>query len=325
MQLKQIMESKSVFYVLIFGMLATIPFSLSKFWERVFLVGFYFMLLAISWDIDIGYTGSFNLANQTFSAVAAYTSLLMAIHWKVPLLIAIILGLGIAVSLSLSIGLITLKMSKFAFCLTTWVMSESIYVVLCTEYSLTGGTRGIASLSFFPPDFPMEAYFYLGLCVIIAVTIISEKTMNSRIGLYFNAIRDDEECAEVVGVDTFRFKILSLLYSSFIAGLAGIYFACCQPIISPAMASISTLITVIIMVILGGMGTIIGPIIGATLITVITEYFRGTTKELGVLLSAIVVLIFIRILRGGLIEFIRSLKGKYLVTRTSEKTERERV
>jgi len=297
---------KQFSYVMLFGILALLPLIIkSLYWQGVLVLSFYYMLLALGWDLIMGYTGQFSWGQQIFSAISAYTSSILSVRFGFPLPVSILVGVGVGTLTGLAIGVIVFRMRGFYLCLTTWVLGETLHTFLCVEESLTGGTKGMYTPRFFNRyELP---YYYLGLGIVIFVIFIFEKIVNSRIGLYLHAIRDDEDVAEILGVDTFKWKTLAFVISSFPASLAGIFYAHSLGLIAPAIASSLIMGYLTIMVVLGGMGTLIGPVIGALFTTVVLEYVRGIALHLSLLTSAIVVLVMMRSIRGGLVELFQKI------------------
>jgi len=304
---------KAYVSMVLFIVLAILPTIVSSHWLQVLILGFYYALMALSWDLIMGYTGQFSWGQQSFAAIGGYGSVLLLAGLQFPVVVGFALGGVAAIASGLLLGLICLRMRGFYLCLATWVFGETVYTILAVEQEITGGTRGIFTSYLFPGVQSPIPYYYLGLGLVVLSYVTLYRITSSRWGLYLTAIRDDEDAAEMMGVNTYRWKTFSFVLSGFWSGIAGVFYAHYNGMIAPSIgSSFPEMALIFAMVVLGGMGTLVGPIVGALVITFASEYLRGVARNLTMLIFAILILAIMRFLRGGLVELSQKIRVEYL-------------
>lgn len=298
------------FAVLCFGALFPV-FVKSVRWLTTANVMFYYIMLATSWNLLMGYTGLFSFAHVAFAGVGAYTSTLLALHYSIaPALGIVIAGLATAL-LGALLGVLVLRLRGFYLCLVTWAVAVIIQTLLATQYKLTGGTGGIFAPSLFRSVSEIP-YYYVGFGISILMIISVYFLVKSKIGLKFRAIRDDEDAANSLGINTTKWKIVSFIIGSFWVGVAGSYYAHYITMVDPSIVGLDEMGKVILMVVIGGYGTVVGPVVGAVFVTFAAEYIRGSLATISMLIFALLMILTARFARGGLTEisqrFYRFLK-----------------
>ncbi len=239
---------------------------------HVLIVVFMFVVLAVSWNIIGGIAGYVSFGHVTFFALGAYVcAILYRDLGASPFLTAPLGGL-LAAAVAVLVGLPTLRLREEYFAIATLGLAF-IFEVLSWNLPVTGGGSGIMLTA---PDWGIhrtKAAFFLSMWAVMAATIIvSWALRRSRIGYGLAAIREDEGAAQVMGVQTTRLKVAAFALSAFFPGVAGGIFAYYIAYIEPGTVfdhSIS--INVVIMSILGGIGTTLGPVLGAVLLTLVSE------------------------------------------------------
>src|SRR5215475_8192262 len=205
--------------VAVYAALAWLPWAVSEYHLHVLVTSFYYVVLAIGWNLLAGYTGQFSLAHHTFAGVGAYTSALLIVHAKVPIVVGVLAGVVFAALLGWGLGTLCLRMRAIYLALATWAFAESVRLLVAVEYQITRGDLGLASpLLFGTPR--ATPYYYLFLGLAIAALLAAWQIIHSRIGAYLRAIRDDEEAAATAGVDTFRWKRFAFVVSAVFAATA---------------------------------------------------------------------------------------------------------
>jgi branched-chain amino acid transport system permease protein len=231
-------------------------------------LGFNVLLLATmatSWNIMGGYTGYKSLGHSTFYGLGAYFVALAANEWDWnPLLSAPFLAIGVAV-IALILGWIMLRTSGAAFVISTIAMMLIFSLLALNLRDITGGAPGLSQpLAPWTPEFSRMPFYYYMLGVLIVAISVSAYVRRSRFGLGLLAIRDDEGKAEMVGVNTTLYKVLSFGLSAYFVALGGGVWSYFTTHISPIFAfDILTSVDMILMTILGGQGTVWGPVLGA--------------------------------------------------------------
>ncbi|HUK08564.1 MAG TPA: branched-chain amino acid ABC transporter permease [Stellaceae bacterium] len=278
--------------------LLALPALLGPYALYVLTLALYYTILAASWNLLAGMTGQFSLAHQSFAAIGAYTSGLLAVRYHLPLYITMLAGVLMAAALGFLLGRMVLRMRAIYLAIATWAFAETIHIVLTAAYPITRGDLGLSVPSLFGSLDP--APYYL---VFLFVALISLATMlwlvRSPIGYFMRAIKDDELRAETLGVDTTRIKVLVFTLTSGWAGLAGVFYAHFIKVLSPQMADFSEMAKLIIMVVVGGLGSFIGPIVGATPIHVVLTYLQKY-GEWDMVFFALIVIALMRSYMGGL-------------------------
>jgi branched-chain amino acid transport system permease protein len=235
-------------------------------------------VLALGLNLVVGQAGLLNLGYVAFYAVGAYTYAILSTRFGLPFWPGLLVGAAMAAFVALLIGLSTLKLRGDYFAIVTLGLGEITRIVLNNWDSLTGGPNGIARVgrpSLFGAAFSTPLQYYYLILAIAAVTVFAmRRLIASRIGRAWIAIREDEVAAEAMGINTFRLKLLAFVLASGWAGLAGVFFAGKMAFVSPESFTFFESILILCMVVLGGMGSIPGIILGAFLLVTLPEVFR---------------------------------------------------
>src|SRR5574337_1292620 len=251
-----------------------LPLGLSSYSQHIAIVSLYYVMLASSWNLLAGYTGLFSLAHHAFAALGAYTSGLLVVRAGVPIPLALASAIGLSGTAGYLLGLLTLRMRAIYLALATWAFAESFRLVIAAQYELTRGDLGLRVPHLFGTSHPLldDYYFFLG-CAVLTVGVIG-LLLRSRIGYRLRAIRDDEEAAEATGIDTVRWRKFAFAISSAMAGAAGAIYGHYIGLLSPVSIKFGEMALIIIMVIIGGLRTLAGPVIGAIFLEVLSEGLR---------------------------------------------------
>ena len=283
--------------LLLLAVVAALPLGLGNdYWLGVIIVSMYFAMLASAWNLLAGYTGQFSLAPATFGMIGAYTTSLLAYHYGVPPLLGIPAAILAAGLIGLLLGRIVLRLSGPYLALTTLAFAEILRVVIGNSINVTRGDLGLSVPGLFDSRL---AYYALFVGVLALIQIGLFFLLRAPGGLYLQAIRDDEIAAASRGVDVVFWKTASFALSSAASGLAGALYAHFAQLISPELGLISQTGLVISMVVIGGMGTFVGPVLGAFLVYVTSEYLRDFGGYQLIVFAALVIL-FGRFFREGL-------------------------
>jgi branched-chain amino acid transport system permease protein len=294
--------------VLAYAALAWLPWVASEYHTHVLTTSFYYVILAIGWNLLAGYTGQFSLAHHTFAGVGAYTSALLVLYARVPILVGIAAGVAVAAAIGYGLGTLCLRMRAIYLALATWAFAESVRLLVTAEYEITRGDLGLATpLLFGTPR--ATPYYYLFLALALAAILVARALVDSRIGAYMRAIRDAEEAAAVMGVDTFKWKRFVFATSAVFAAVAGGFQGHYLGLLSPTPMKFNEMAMVVIMVIAGGLRTFAGPILGAVFIEALSELLRAW-GEVRMVLFALLVLVIARAYPAGLVGICRSVGGR---------------
>jgi len=292
--------------MLVLGLLAPV-FIDSPVWMTTLQIFFYYSLLTISYNIVFGYTGLFSFCHVSFGAIGGYTSAILAEKAGLSPFLGLLLG-GLAAGLiGIVLGLFILRVRGFYLCLVTWAFGMVVDNVLKTEHKITGGTGGFISPSFFEgPGADLYTYL-LGLGLVLLMFAVAALLYHSRWGLYLFSVRDDIDAAETMGVVTRFWKVFGFAFGSAWAGVAGAYYAHFFGLVDPSIAGLDEMGKVCLMVVIGGIGTIYGPLMGAFFVVILSEMIRGWAAEFSLLIFALAMILTVRFVRGGFMEILRTL------------------
>jgi branched-chain amino acid transport system permease protein len=289
---------------------APLPMVAGEYYTHILTISCYYIILAASWNLLAGYTGQFSLAHHAFAALGGYTSALLVIHLKIPILLGICIGGVVGMALGHLLGTLCLRMRAIYLALATWAFAESLRLVIALEYQITRGDLGLTTPLLFHTPFATP-YFYVFLFVTMGSLLIMHKLVRSRIGYYMRAIRDDEEAALTMGVDTVKWKRFVFAVSSLFAGIAGGFYGHYIGLLSPASMKFNEMAIIIIMVIIGGLRSFAGPIIGAVFIEIASELLREY-GEIRMVLFALLVIVIMRLNREGMMGMLQHLYKRFL-------------
>jgi branched-chain amino acid transport system permease protein len=239
-----------------------------------------FVLLAIGLNIVVGYAGLLDLGYVAFYAIGAYTLAYLGTEHGWPFWPSLVLGVFLAAVSGVILGAPTLRLRGDYLAIVTLGFGEIVRITAVNTNEI-GGARGITPIPHPPPFLGVEfkldplPYYYFILGVIVLAIVFSSRLQRSRVGRAWTAIREDEDAAELMGVPTFKFKLLAFAIGAMIGGLAGTVFASKVIFIAPTNFPFILSATILAAVLLGGAGNLPGVILGAFLIAWLPERFRG--------------------------------------------------
>jgi len=240
------------------------------YFSGILVIAWINVILAVSLNLINGFTGQFSLGHAGFMAVGAYASGLLTIYLDWPFPIVLIIAGLISALIGLLIGLPTLRLRGDYLAIATLGFGEIVRVVLL-NLRITGGPRGLGGIA------PKTTFFSAEVVAIITVVVISNIIRSSH-GRALVAIREDEIAAEAMGIDTTKYKVLAFSVGAAFAGIAGGLFAHHQMFIDPRSFTFQRSIEILVMVVLGGLGSITGSIVAAVVLTILPEALRGMAQ-----------------------------------------------
>jgi len=281
----------------IVALLAVLPLMVtSPYTLGILIVSMYFAMLALGWNLLAGFTGQFSLAPAAFAMLGAYTTALLDYHAKAPLALGIPAAILATALMGWLLGRVVLRLRGPYLALTTLSFAEIARVVIGNSHEFTRGDQGLNVPSL------MESrvgYYYVFLAVLAAVLALLFMLMRGRAGRFWLAIRDDETGAESRGINVVRYKTLAFALSCMVCGLAGSLYGTFSQLVSPELGLLLQTGLVIAMVVIGGIGTLTGPILGALLVYLASEWMRGFGNVQMIVFAALVI-VFARFFRTGL-------------------------
>ncbi|MCY3997428.1 MAG: branched-chain amino acid ABC transporter permease [Rhodobacter sp.] len=258
---------------LVLGMLL-LPYLVGNGTLRTMIFANYLAIFAISWDVLSGRTGYVSFGHPFLIGIGAYTTAILTKRFDVPVEISIPLAVVATMVGGLIVLLPALRIKGSYFALVTLAFMELMYqLVQVIRPDLTGGTRGMSGL----PTLTRGAVngFYLSTALMLAIAISMWLLMRTRLGIALAAIGMNEESVRGSGLSVTRLKTFAFITSAFIAGLGGAFYIHYLGSIAPrALFDINFLFTIIVAALIGGAGTVVGPLIGAFFLTFLLEFLR---------------------------------------------------
>lgn len=279
-----------------------LPFFVSRFYIYFIALIFVTGLLATSLNIVLGYGGMFQFHHSVFYGVGAYGFVLMLTKTDISPLFAFIVGPIVAALISLLMGLICVRLTKLYFGMLQLALGSLIWAIVFRWYSFTGGDNGIHGIPLPSIISSTNGAYYFTLIITAICLIFMYLIVNSPFGSVFQAIRDNPERSEAIGVNVKRHQLIGLMIAGFFAGIAGILFVTVEGSVFPDMMFWTFSLEILIMCLLGGWFTFLGPMLGAAIIVAL-RMFVGIYTEYWTLILGIVLMLLIFFLPEGVLGY----------------------
>jgi branched-chain amino acid transport system permease protein len=277
-------------------------------------------ILVLSLNIVLGYTGQVSMCHGSFFGIGAYAStlLVMKAGWSYWLVLPVAALLSAFVGFLIGIPALRSKGSYFAIC--TLGFGIIVTIILDNWIGLTGGPSGISNIP--PPDsivlpslreiafHSAASQYYLILVTIYFLLFFTRRLIDSRSGRAFLALRRDEVLAESIGINPMRYKLLAFTIGAFFAGVGGSFYSWFVGVITPAISSLYVSFEAIVFLVVGGAGTLMGPILGTLLLTVAPEFLQ-VIPEYRMVIYGVLLFLTIVFMPYGLMGGIRSLAVRW--------------
>jgi branched-chain amino acid transport system permease protein len=295
--------------------LAVVPWVLARYQLSILTDVLIFGLFALSLDLIMGYTGMVSFGHAAYFGLGAYGSALVLIHFGQPVPVALLAGALLAGVIAVPAGWFSTRATGIYFAMLTLAFAQLLYTVAYKWRDLTGGSDGIAgvpktTLFWNGPSLASPLAFYSVVAVVLVLSIAFCWTlMRSPFGRALQAIRENERRFIALGRDPRPFKLVVFVIAAAFAGLAGALFAPFRGFASPEVMFWVLSGQGLMMVITGGIGTLIGPVVGAVVFILIQEILSSYTEHWMIFTGAIFVLMVI-FLPGGLVGTARRLAGR---------------
>jgi branched-chain amino acid transport system permease protein len=277
-----------------------------------------FMGCATSWNMFSGYSGYVNLGSAVFYGSGAYTIALLANHLHVPangdLFWFVPLGGLVAMIVAIPVGAIALRVRRHTFVVIT-IAIFFVFQLSAINFSFTGGTSGLELpyISWFVTNFNTP-FYYMALGIVVFATLLSVAVRRSRFGLQLLAIRDDEDRAAGLGVKVFAVKLTGYTLSAFAVGMGGALYAIFAGQIYPQFVFDPIFdISIALMAIFGGLGTLLGPLLGALILESMQQYLtiRFSNGSLYLVIFGALFLVVVLFMPQGIVVYARDLFSNY--------------
>lgn len=298
-------RNKSIgFAVLILIIMSILNLFVPTNWTRILTKILIMVLFATSLNIQVGYGGMTALGHATFLGLGAYSFGLLFLKAGIPIYLAFIAALFLSIIISTVLGYISLRGGPMAFALLNLAFNLWLSTLITKWISLTGGDSGLVGLqrpSFFSEP---QSYFYFVLIVVVICLISIWIIINSPFGKVVQGLRENEERLRFLGINVRRFQLAVFIVSTFFAAVAGILLAMADKGVFPGYASITLSVEVMMMCIIGGMTSFLGPGVGAIIVVIIENTVSTFIAEWQGLLGIVIIACVIGF-RGGIMGRVR--------------------
>jgi branched-chain amino acid transport system permease protein len=293
----------------------------SPYHLHVLIMAGIFTILALSLNLLLGYTGQLSLGHAAFFGIGAYTSALLTLKLDWSFWLALPSAAATAGLAGWAIGRLALKLRGAYFVLVTISFAGVISLVSVNWMELTNGPLGLPGVP--APELgpwtlrTKRAYYYLVLAATALAYLVCHRLVHSRIGRALVALRENEPLAESVGIDATRYLVLAAVISAALAGVAGSLYAHYTRFVSPEVFLFTYTVTMVIMVVAGGQGTLVGPVVGALLFTALPEALREAVSwQWQMLAYGVVLVALVFFLPRGIVPGFERMRSR-LASRTA--------
>jgi len=287
-----------------------------QYFLHLFIVSAIFVVVAISLDLIVGYVGQLSLAHAAFFALGAYTSALVFLRLKWSMWIGLPVAALVTASVAFALGWVILRVRGHRFIIITVAFAEIMRLVAANWVDVTRGFMGLPGLAVPALHVPglgsidlatKTNFYYLALAAAILAFAACRALVRSRTGRMFVLIRDNEVLAESLGISAFRYCMIAFVFGAALAGAAGSLYAHYVGFVSPDLFNFSYVTIVLIMVILGGKGTLVGPALGAVLFTFLPELLREAAHWRMIIFATVLIVAALFMPRGIIFPLIEHL------------------
>lgn len=259
-------------------------FGISSYIQGVIVMMCVNIIAVLGMSVLTGFTRLFSFGNAGFMSIGAYTVAILTVRYHVNFLLAILLGAVAAGIVAFLLGSITLKLKGDYFLITCLGFGECVRVLFNYTKKLTGGSAGF-------PGIPNYSNMLFSVVCAVLAFYIAWRFIHSKFGRNLTSIRENEMAAEAVGINTFRFKRMSFIFSAVYAGWAGALYGGYLMYIVPSSFNLAKSCELITTTVIGGLGSLTGSVLGAFLVTLLPEIFRSMANYRMLLYSIAVILI----------------------------------
>ncbi|WP_408008417.1 branched-chain amino acid ABC transporter permease [Pseudalkalibacillus sp. A8] len=322
-------------YLLLFGLLSFfVPYAFSnRFYLNIFILVLLYATISTAWNILGGYGGQLSLGHAIFFGLGAYTSTLLYLNFDISPWLGIFIAAVISIGGGVLLGWPTFRLKGPYFTLATIAFAEVIRHVTLYWRDLTHGASGVNIR--FDPNFAnfifreYSVYYYAVLVLFFISLAIVYWVDKTRIGYYLKAIREDEDSAETLGIHVTKYKMLAMILSAGLTGIAGVFYAQYMLFFEPdSVFNLNFSIEIALIAIIGGMGTVYGPLLGACIIIPLNEILRSSFPALNgmnYLIYGILLILIVSFMPNGILPILKRIPEKLKALKTRGKKEGRKV
>jgi branched-chain amino acid transport system permease protein len=300
-------------FAVILALLIAAPLVLPEFWRRFVTEILIWGLLAMSSDILIGYTGMISFGHSALFGLGIYGAAAALLSVRPPnLWLAILYGLVAAASVAAFVAYFSTRLRDIYFAITTLIFSQIFYVIIFTWTEVTGGENGLtfsrpplAIPGLFSVAFTTATLHWFVLAVVTLSYLVLRRITQSPFGMVLQAIRENEARTRAIGYPVQRYKIVAVMLSGLFAGLAGVLYAIQNRFAAPDFVFFLVSGEVVIFNVMGGIGTLVGPIVGAAFFLLLREALSRFFTEYYLIPLGVIFIAMVIFMPQGLLGFMR--------------------
>lgn len=301
--------------LLLLPQVVTVPYLL----HLCIVTGIY-LILALSYDLVVGHVGALSLAHPAFFGIGAYTAAILSTRFSSPFLVELVVGIGLACALAVVIGVPSFRLSLHSFAIGTLGFATIAQYVAHNWVSFTRGPMCISGIEYPSVSLPFlgtwqagsltqQYYFILVLAAVVFAVVA--RLVHSRIGRMFHAVRDDEALASSMGINPLSTKLTAFIISAGLGSIAGVFWAHYITIVCPTEIAMTYTVDLLVIVFIGGSGTLRGIVLGTILVAFLPEMLR-ITPQLRLVLYGAILLLVITQMPNGIDGLIRRFERRFL-------------
>ena len=299
--------------VVIVALLAAAPLVLPEFWRRLLTEILIWGLLAMSSDILIGYTGLVSFGHSAFFGLGMYGAAAALLSTRSPSLgLALLYGLFAAAAVAAFVAYFSTRLRDIYFAITTLIFSQIFYVIIFTWTEVTGGENGLtfsrphlAVPFLFSVPFTTTSLHWFVLAIVTLSYLILRRITQSPFGMVLQSIRENEARTRAIGYPIERYKIVAVMLSGLFAGLAGVLYALQNQFAAPDFVFFLVSGETVIYNVIGGIGTLVGPIVGAAFFLLLREGLSRFFTEFYLIPLGVIFIAIVIFMPQGLLGFAR--------------------
>jgi branched-chain amino acid transport system permease protein len=300
-------------FSVILALLIVAPLVLPEFWRRFLTEILIWGLLAMSSDLLIGYTGMVSFGHSAFFGLGMYGAAAALLSVSPPSLgLALLYGLGSSAAVAAFVAYFSTRLRDIYFAITTLIFSQIFYVIIFTWTEVTGGENGLTFLrprlgipGIFSVPFTSTTLHWFVLAVVTVSYLILRRVTQSPFGMVLQSVRENEARTRAIGYPVQRYKIVAVMLSGLFAGLAGVLYAIQNRFAAPDFVFFIISGEVVIYNVIGGIGTLVGPIVGAAFFLLLREASSRFLTEYYLIPVGLIFIAMVIFLPQGLLGFMR--------------------
>jgi branched-chain amino acid transport system permease protein len=304
--------------LLLLAAAAMLPLLIPEFWIHVFNEILILGLFAVSFNLVFGYMGQLSFGQAAYYGIGAYTTGLLMVKAKWPLLLCLPVSMLTAGAAALILGFFCVRLRGIYFAILTMAFGQLVFFIIFQWYSFTGGDNGLQGIRPPPWLFSANPYYYFTLAVVTLAMLVLRIITESPFGYTMRAIRDNTERTEFIGINVQKYMVINLVIAGMFAGLAGALWGPFNRSLAPDLTGWQHSGIPVFMAVLGGPHHFLGPMVGSVIYTFLNAFVTGFT-EYWPLVSGLVMIWVVLLMPGGLFGVLQTSGRFRAKTETGEK------